>query len=88
MSRQAKPSALDGGPKSQRPVDFFKKGKEDFKFTDLPSWIGVQCVGCSARGQGAETEGVAVLTSAEGGGGAGKGAQVREVQDWLDGLCY
>ncbi len=81
VSRQAKPSALDGGPKSQRPIEFLKKGKE-FKFADLPSWMGVQCVECSARGKWAESEGVAVE------GGSGKGAQIREVQDWVDGLCY
>lgn len=75
MSREAKPSALDGGPKAQKPVKFIKKGK-DFHFTDLPSWMGVQFVDCSARGSGAEEEG-------------GKGsAQIEDVQDWIDGLCY
>lgn len=76
MSREAKPSALDGGPKAQKPVEFIKKGR-DFSFNDLPSWMGVQFVGCSARGQGGVAE------------GEGKGAaQVKEVQEWLDGLCY
>ena len=74
MSRKAKPSTLDGGPKAQRPVEFVKKGK-DFHFTDLPSWTGVQFVGCSARGKWTE--------------GDGKGmAKISEIRDWIDGLCY
>lgn len=70
VSRQAKPKALDGGPKALKPVEFVKKGK-DFSFTDLPSWCSVSFVECSARGKGDE----------------GK-AKIKEVQEWIDGLCY
>lgn len=74
VSREARPSALDGGPKSQKPIEFIKKGK-DFSFGDLPSWMGVRFVGCSARGQGGVAEGEGT-------------SQMKEVQEWLDGLCY
>lgn len=75
MSREAKPSALDGGPKAQKPVEFVRKGK-DFRFSDLPSWVGVQFVECSARGQGVEGKEEKV------------GAQIEDVREWIDGLCY
>ncbi len=88
VSRKAKPSALDGGPKAQKPVEFFKKGAT-FRFSDLPSWMGVRFVECSARGQGMEGEEGGDHTSqgAEEVGGKGK-AQVQEVREWVDGLCY
>lgn len=73
MSREAKPSALDGGPKAQKPIEFVKKGK-DFSFADLPSWMGVQFVECSARGKGAEEEKDVAF--------------IKDVQEWIDGLCY
>ena len=68
-SRQAKPTALDGGPRAQSRVEFFKEGKE-FNFSDLPSWMGVCFMECSARGKDKKT------------------ANIREVQEWIDGLCY
>ena len=76
MSREAKPSALDGGPKAQKPIEFVKKGK-DFSFADLPSWMGVRFVECSAHGKGAE--------EAEKEKGV---AFIKDVQEWIDGLCY
>jgi hypothetical protein len=54
-------------------VEFVRKGK-DFHFSDLPSWMGVQFAECSARGPGGAEE---------------KGeAQIQDVRDWIDGLCY
>ena len=76
VSREARPSALDGGPKAQKPVEFIRKGT-DFHFSDLPSWMGVQFVECSARGQ------VTEIGKEEKGG-----AEIQEVRDWVEGLCY
>ena len=56
VSRSARPTSLDGGPKSAAPVAFGKKGK-DFEFSDLS--LKVKFVECSARGKGAEGESVA-----------------------------
>ena len=56
VSRSARPTSLDGGPKSAAPVSVGKKGK-DFEFSDLA--LKVQFVECSARGKGAEGESVA-----------------------------
>lgn len=56
VSRSARPTSLDGGPKSTAPVTVGKKGK-DFEFSDLS--LKVQFVECSARGKGAEGESVA-----------------------------
>lgn len=75
VSREAKPSALDGGPTAQKPIQFVKKGR-DFHFSDLPSWMAVQFVECSARGEGAE------------GKEEKAGAQIQEVREWIDSLCY
>ena len=49
MSRQAKPTSLDGGPKGSASVSFIKEGKE-FEFSDLKS-IKVRFVECSARSE-------------------------------------
>ena len=59
VSRSARPSSLDGGPKSAAPVTVGKKGK-DFEFSDLS--LKVQFVECSARGKGTEGESVADIT--------------------------
>lgn len=56
VSRSARPSSLDGGPRSSAPVTFGKKGK-DFEFSDLS--LKVKFIECSARGKGAEGESVA-----------------------------
>ncbi len=74
---------MDGGPKTKKPVEFIKKG-QDFHFSDLPSWMGVRFVDCSALGQGSASSGDA--SGAE--GEKGREAKIREVQDWIDGLCY
>lgn len=58
VSHSARPSSLDGGPKSSAPVTVGKKGK-DFEFSDLP--LKVKFVECSARGKGAEGESVAEI---------------------------
>ena len=58
ISRAAKLSSLEGGSR-QKPIEFVKKGKM-FTFADLPSWMKVQFVGCSARGSnGDKGDGVA-----------------------------
>ena len=56
MSQSARPTSLDGGPRSSAPVSFGKKGK-DFEFSDLS--LKVKFVECSARGKGTEGESVA-----------------------------
>lgn len=71
-SRDAKLSSLEGGSK-QKPIEFMRKGKE-FRFADLPSWLKVEFVACSARGRGADREKE----------GAAK-ADIKEVQEWM---CY
>ena len=50
-TRAAKLESIDGGPKNQAPVIFYKKGK-DFEFKDLS--LSVSFVECSARGKGEE----------------------------------
>lgn len=50
-SRAARPESIDGGPKGQAPLVFWKKGK-DFKFKDLS--LSVTFAECSARGKGEE----------------------------------
>ena len=59
VSRSAKPTALDGGPKRQTPVAFIGKKGKDFEFSDLP--FRVSFVPCSARGRGEEDESVAEI---------------------------
>lgn len=59
LSRSAKPTALDGGPKRQAPLAFIGKKGKDFEFSDLP--FRVSFVPCSARGRGEEDESVAEI---------------------------
>jgi len=73
--RGAKLLSLEGG-KTKRPVEFIKKGR-DFKFADLPSWMGVEFVSMSARG----------MQSGDGEGDTGMAADVKEVQNWICKLC-
>ncbi len=71
VSRDAKLLSLEGGSKSKKPVEFIKKGKE-FRFADLPSWMGVAFVPISARGQDSDAE-----------SDVGSSADVKAVQDWI-----
>ena len=59
MSRSAKPTALDGGPKRQAPLAFIGKRRKDFEFSGLP--FRVSFVPCSARGRGEEDGSVAEI---------------------------